>query len=73
VIKSSHITEMSDRAVAQRVGRRTLTEEAGVPSHGTPCGIYDRQSDSGTGFSFPQSVLFHQLSTRIHSSITDPT
>jgi len=72
-IKSSRITEMSGRAVAQTVGRRPLTEEAGVPSHDSPCGICDGQSDSGTGFNFPQSVLFHQFSTLIHSSITDPT
>ena len=72
-IKSNHITEMSGRAVAQTVGRRPLTEEASVPSHGSPCGICDGQSDSGTDFSFPQSVLFHQFSTLIHLSIAGPT
>jgi len=73
VVKCSHITEMSGRAVAQTVGCRPLTEEVGVPSHGSPCRICDGQSNSGTSFSFPQSVLFHQFSTLIHSSITNPT
>ena len=73
VIKSSHITEMWGRATAQKTGRRPLTAEAGVPSHGSPYENCDGQSESGTGFSFPQSVVFHQCTTFFHSSITFPS
>jgi hypothetical protein len=49
------VTSMLEgRAMAQVVSRRPLTTEARV----NPCGIYGRQSGTGTGFS-PSSSVFH--------------
>jgi hypothetical protein len=46
-----------DRAMAQVFSRRPITTEARVRARVNPCGIYDRRSGTGTGFSPSSSVL----------------
>jgi hypothetical protein len=43
--------------MAQAVSRRPLTAEARVRARVTPCGIWGKQSGTGTGFSSSSSVF----------------
>jgi hypothetical protein len=46
------------RATVQAVSRRSVTAEARVRSHASPCGICGGQSGTRTGFSPSTSVFF---------------
>jgi hypothetical protein len=57
------------RAMTQAVSRQPLTAEARVRSRVSPCGICDRQNDTGTGFSPSTSVFpcqFHSTGAPLH-------
>jgi hypothetical protein len=61
--------------VALEVSHQPLNAEAQVQTQASPHEICGQQSDTGTSccseyFNFPLSVLFHQCSIIIHSSIT---
>jgi hypothetical protein len=56
-------------AMAQAVSRQPVTAEARVRSRLGPCGIFGRQSDTGTGFSSSNSVFpcqFHSTGIALH-------
>jgi hypothetical protein len=54
-------TDVSGRAIAQAVSRRTPTAEACVRSRVSPCGFCGGQSGVGTGFS-PRVLRFYPVS-----------